>query len=282
MKKLFLLTIAAMFAACSNDSFNEEIVNPTDEVELVTLNFSPYKMESITRAAQAVSDFATHLDIWIIEGTNTIEYHQSSSTTGFGSLSITLNKTKTYTLYAVAHRCSGDASLSDGIITFPDNKVTASFFYSTTFSPATVTSLTCEMQRIVGQFRLEITDALPDEVTQMKFTVMSTGTTYNVSTGASGSPINKETLYASISKNDDKSANFTVTILPDNQTDTSNFDIKVEALNSSNEVIRERTFEDVPIKAGYKTTYAGAFFIYSDMSISFTANDWESFDTVNF
>ena len=281
---LIMSFIAAMFSACSTD-VNDEFTSTNDNVpqpEQVTLSFSPYSMENATRAS-AVSAFATHLDVWISDGTTTTDIHQSTSDATFGTVSLTLDKTKTYTLYAIAHNCTSAATLTGNIVSFPDNKVTQSFFYKTEFTPAETTSLSCVMNRIVGQFRFEIADAVDDDCTQMKFTVYQTGTTFNVSTEESGSPIDKVTHYTSFTKNQtDGSANFTVTILPDDQTDTSYFTIKVEAMKANNDVIQERTFTDVPIKASYKTTYHGTFFIDEAVTSTFTVNDWSSFDTVEY
>lgn len=274
---LFFGLLASLLVSCSSNTDDDK----PGETQMVTLSFSPYEMSSFTRTATSISEYCTHLDVWIVNGTDVIDLHQTSGT-GFGSMSVALDKTKTYTMYAIAHRCTANATLTGNVISFPESKVTHSLYYTTTFSPSTTTSLSCLMTRIVGMFRIEMTDALPDECTQMKFTVYQTGTTYNIATGESGSPTDKETLYTSINKNNDGSASFTVTIMPDDQTNTSHFDIQVDALAANDDVIETRTFTDVPIKANYKTTYRGTFFVTESMTMSFTADDWNSFDTVNF
>ena len=134
MKKQFFFALAAvLLAACSS-----EIEEPqSNEVE-VKLHFSNFQLnqEPITRSATSVSDYATKLDIWISDGTTTTPYQQEVGQNGFGSLSLTLNNQKEYTLYAVAHRVSsGHATLADGIISFPDDKVTHTFFVSRKFTP---------------------------------------------------------------------------------------------------------------------------------------------------
>ena len=161
-KLLFLATFCAAFCACANDASE---VMEDEETELVTLTFSPYEQSAMartTRAATSIASVVNHLDVWITDGTTTTDLHQTSTDAGFGTVSMTLDKTKTYTLYAMGHKADG-ATLTDGVISFTDDKVTHSMYYTTTFSPATTTSLSCLMQRIVADFRLEITDDIPTE-----------------------------------------------------------------------------------------------------------------------
>ena len=144
-------------------------------------------MNEMTRTATSISTVVTRLDVWIMEGGNTTAVHQSSSDDGFGLLSVTLDRTKTYTLYAVGHKCAEAATLSDGVVSFPDDKVTHSLWYTTTFSPATTTNLSCLMTRIVADFRLEITDDIPTSAVKFRFTIASVFDRWNVSTGGTHS-----------------------------------------------------------------------------------------------
>jgi hypothetical protein len=171
-----------VLTACSSDNMEELGVmsEPTD----VQMTFSPYTMEAMTRTAVSIADVVTKLDVWIYEsGSEVTAIHQAASDAGFGSLTVTLDKTKTYTLYAVGHKADG-ATLSDGVISFTDDKVTHSMFYTTTFSPATITSLSCLMTRIVADFRLEITDDIPTSAVKSRFTIASVFDRWNVTTGA--------------------------------------------------------------------------------------------------
>ena len=232
-------------------------------------------MEAMTRSAVSIADVVNHLDVWIYEsGTEVTSIHQTSSDADFGSLSVTLNKTKTYTLYAVGHKADG-ATLSDGVIAFTDDKVTHSMFYTTTFSPATTTSLSCLMNRIVADFRLEITDDIPAECKSFRFTVNGIFDRWNVSTGGTHSLDRVSTInYGGTS-----SVFNVYAIVTDAQT---THDITVTALDADGEPIQTRTFEDVPLRNGYKTTYRGTFFIDTPMTMSFTVGDWNEYDVVEF
>ena len=70
--------------------------------------------------------------------------------------------------------------------------------------------------------------------------------------------------------------------MPDDDSKTYNFNIKVEGLRSDDSVRDEMMFENVPIECGYKTTYRGTYYVTTAQEGSFVVEDWNSFDTVNF
>lgn len=294
-KSIFVAAmVVLMMASCSKDASDDVFnVQPSTSNVPVTLTFSPYEMEAMTRAgipgdnaggvhgeaemtraATSIASIVTHLDVWITDGTKTIDLHQTNSDADFGSLSVTLDKTKTYTLYAVGHKADG-ATLSDGVISFTDDKVTHAMYYSTTFSPATTTSLSCLMTRIVADFRLEITDDIPAECKSFRFTINSVYDMWSVTDGGTHSLDRVST----ISYGGTSSIFNVYAIVTDAQT---THDITVEALDADDQPIQTRTFADVPLRNGYKTNYRGTFFIDTPMSISFTVNDWNEYETVDY
>lgn len=270
MKKFLLSTMVVLccFGCSKNDVPNEE---PTE----VVLTFRPYEMEQITRAA--VSDFATRLDVWVYQAGSEVQVvHQQSTDEGFGSVALTLDKTKTYTLYAVAHKGSDVAALTSGVVAFPEEKTTHSFFYTETFSPATKTNLACVMQRIVGQFRLEITDDMPAAFKGLRLEIPQAPTRYNVSSGAC-TPVDRVSTLSwtgSVSS-------FNFFILADDE-DVTEYDITVTAHDADGETLQQRVFPGVGIKNNYRTTYRGAFFTDAPVAVSFTVADMQDFAVVNF
>ena len=263
-----------VLTACSSDNGEEPRVKSEEFTEVV-LTFSPYEQTAMTRAATSVATVVTRLDVWLINGDDVIALQQTSSDAGFGTITATLDKTKTYTLYAVGHKCAEAATLSDGVVSFPDDKVTHSLWYTTTFSPATTTSLSCLMTRIVADFRLEITDDIPAECKKLRFTVNGVFDRWNVTTGATHGIDRVSTInYGGTS------AIFNVyAIVTDAQTLHT---ITVEALDENDQEVQTRVFENVPLRNGYKTNYRGTFFIDTPMSMTFTVNDWNEFDVVDF
>lgn len=277
MKKIGFFALAAMvLTACSSESEEQSAFNDFPvENETVTINFSPYQMEAMTRSAVSIADVVNHLDVWIYEsGSEVTSAHQSTSDADFGSVSVTLDKTKTYTLYAVGHKADG-ATLSDDVISFADDKTTHAMYYTTTFSPAATTFLSCLMNRIVADFRLEITDDIPTNAVKFRFTVSGVFDRWSVTTGATHGIDRVSTInYGGTS------AIFNIyAITTDAQTMHT---VTVEALDENDAVIQSWVFENVPLRNGYKTNYRGTFFIDTPMSMSFTVNDWNEYDVVNF
>ena len=271
---IFAAIAGLLLAGCSSEQV-EELNVKNEELSEVTLTFSPYQMEAMTRTAVSIADVVTKLDVWIYEsGSEVTAVHQTTADAAFGSITVTLDKTKTYTLYAVGHKADG-ATLSDGVISFTDDKVMHSMFYSTTFSPATTTSLSCLMKRIVADFRMEITDDIPTSAVKFRFTVTGVFDRWSVTTGATHG-INR----VSTINYGGTSAIFNIyTITTDAQTLHT---VTVEALDENDDVIQSRLFENVPLRNGYKTNYRGTFFIDTPMSMSFTVNDWNEYETVDF
>ena len=279
---LFVCTmVCVMFhTSCSNDDHEGEFdvnINPPQGMRdtTVVISFVPrYQITPMTRAA--ISDAASRLDMWIYDGdTEVADVHQSSSEDGFGSVSLTLEKTKTYTVYAMAHKGDGAATLSDGVISFTDDKVRDTFWYTATFSPSESATITAVMCRIVAQFRLMITDDIPEEVKKMRITVGSVYDRWNVS----GSGVHQIDRISTVSYGG-TSKNFSVyAIVSDEQT---LHQVTVEALDASDGVVQSRSFSDVPLKNNFKTVYSGRFFTNTMMSLSFTTEDWNEYDAVTF
>ena len=273
MKRKFVFfwaAMAAMCVGCSSESDERRVSEPTD----VVLTFSPYDVSPMTRTAVSIADVVNHLNVWLVSGGDVIALQQTTSDTNFGTLTATLDKTKTYTMYAVAHKADG-ATLTDGVVAFTDDKVTHSMWYTTTFSPSTTTSLACEMTRIVADFRLEITDDIPAAVKKLRFTVSDVFDRWSVTDGGTHS-LDR----TSIINYNGTSAVFNIyAIVTDAQTTHT---VTVTALDENDQELQTRTFTDVPLRNGYKTNYRGTFFIDSQMTMSFTVGDWNEYDVVNF
>lgn len=270
--KALAVVAMAMLTACTDDGAGE-VAN--DETAEVRMTFSPYDVEPLTRAA--VADYATRLDVWIYDGDTEVQaVHQQSTDEGFASLSVQLEKSKTYTVYAVAHKAAGAATLNNGVVSWPDDKVTHSFFYSQSFSPATTTTLSCLMERIVGNFRLEVTDKVPEGVARMTIDMGVSPTRWNVE----GYGENAVSRVSSFTPAGGSSPTLSVFMLAGN--DEEKRDMTVTAYDGEDAVVQQRVFEDVSIRAGYRSTYRGAFFTSGEVSMTLTTNDWMDYETVDF
>jgi len=275
MRKIVLFMLATIMAACS--STDETMPVETAEV---TLTFTPYEVAPITRAATTIADYCTRLDLWLYEsGTEFGSVHQSSTDDTFGTITLTLDKTKTYTLYAAAHKGTAPATLTSSVITFPDDKTTHTLYYTTTFTPSATTQLSCLMTRIVSQFRMETTDPVPEACKQLRFTLSNVYDRWSVTDGPTHQVDRVSTVALTSLRNDGTVAVSIHAIATDAQTAHT---VTVEALDASGASIQSRTFENVPLRNGYRTSYTGAFFIDTPMTMTFTANDWIELTPVSF
>ena len=270
-----------LLAACSSDKV-EEPQNPDDLVE-VKLNLKGFSLETeaMTRAATSVGDYVTKLDIWLYESGNEFaSFQQESSDSDFGSLSLTLNLTKEYTIYAVAHRNSvGHATLSNAVISFPEDKITHTFFVNQTFTPTRGMSLQLTMQRIVAQFSFNTTDAVPDWCKTMRFTISNVFDRWNVSTGGTHQ-LNRVSTININSTRDDGSVTCNVYAIVTSE--NTNHDILVEALDANGKVQESHQFTAIPLMNNRRTIATGAFFTDAASGFSFLAQDWGEETTVNF
>ena len=281
MRKNLLFALAiGLLCACSSDKV-EEPQNPDNLVD-VNLNLKgfTFETEAMTRATTAVVDYVTHLNIWLYESGNEFtSFHQTSSDSGFGTLSLTLNNTKTYTLYAVAHRCTSAASLSDAVISFPEDKVTHSFFIKQTFTPTKGMSLNLTMNRIVAQFSFVTTDAVPDWCKALRFTISDVYDRWNVNSGCTHQINRVSTINITSTKPD---GSVTCNIYAIVTSESTNHNILVEAIDANGEVQESHQFTNIPLKNNRRTIATGAFFTDAASGFSFLAQDWEEETTVNF
>lgn len=304
MKKYFALLSCALMAltACEKNALEEStVMNPVNaDPQEVVLTFSPYEQEAMTRAGvecssvlptrsatraggdpTSIATIATRLDVWLYQDGQEVQaIHQTSADADFGTVALTLDKRKTYTLYACAHKDTGAATLQDGIITWPGAKMTHSMFYTQTFTPAETTTLSCLMQRIVAQFRLETTDAVPSEADRITITVDAAPAAWNVS-GYGMNPRDYTATYQGYNLNQDGSVTLSAFVIADPDESVLHT-VTVTAYDTAGQPLQQRTFDDVPLCNGYRTTYRGAFFTDTAFTSTFTVSDWQEFDTVEF
>lgn len=284
---LFMCAFVGMVVSCESPS-DEPSAQVSGQIQipqyaedtLVTIKFTnpDIFMQAMTRAD--VSTVATRLDMWLTDGETTTEIHQASTDADFGNAAVSLNKLKTYTLYAIAHRGSAAATLADGVISFPDDKVTQTFWYTTTFSPSTTTTLNCELSRIVGMFRIETTDAVPEACKKFRFVFADSYTRWNVN-GTPANQTDRTSEIAVTSTNPDGTVALSLYVIPENLTGTTNVEVTVTALDADDQAIEQKAFT-APIRANHKTIYRGAFFTTSALSMAFSVGDWVTDDVIEY
>ena len=283
MKK-FLFLLAALTASVACNKFqgpSAQLSPEADEFHVVTFTFPSYTIEPMTKAVVPIGDLITRLDVFLIDGadTTTVSQSKTDNPSDFGTVSFTLNKTKTYTLYAVAHKSNSAAVRQGTKVSFIDDRILDTFAYSNSFCPGDATSLSCVMSRIVGMFKVTFTDALPDDLAKVQFSVSGCGLAYDFASGASTNPGTRVATINNPSSANDGTTTFKIYSIAPNASDAANATIVVSALDANDDVIETKTFENVPIKAGYSAAYRGVFFVTTPVSGSFSGPDsWNDFE----
>jgi hypothetical protein len=277
MKKVLLLMTAALtLAACTKEK-------PLSNTESVKINFTPYDVAPM-KATSSVSTVCSRLDIYIIEQgtTDTLRIHQARDiNTDFGSATVTLKTNKTYNLVAVAHNSTDTCTFNGGIVSFSGDIIKQTLVADTTFSPGDGLSLNVVMQRIVGMFKMRVTDAIPTDITGFQFTISPSGRKFDISTMQSTDPAERTHTINSVSTDNNGVAAYNVYVMADDMTNVKYVDIEAKALNPTNDG-EVRQFTQVPIKNGYVTTYSGTFFITFGMDFSFSVDDWTEYGSFTF
>lgn len=269
-KSLSFLSLLLLLCGCEN-SFTSSTPMPSDDVQ-VRFRFQPYDIEPMSRAVTAISEYATHLDVWVYDSDDLVtEFHQSSTDDGFGTVAATLNSTKTYQVYAAAHRCASNATLTADLLSFPDDKLTHSFFTTYEVTPVKGTTYNVTMPSIVAQLQFTTTDAVPADVKAFRFTIYNIFDRWDVLSGGTHN-LDRVTTFDSFSKKQDNTVTFNLYAIV---TDTSTpHDVLVEALDENGDEVESHLFEDVPLRNGYRTIASGAFFTNAAASFVFKADEW--------
>lgn len=278
---VMLFAIVMAMASCQ-----KEVVRllPEGAEKKVTLKVSsfekiPFGMDTKSGSTQTLEDLCTKLNFAIFDGeTKEESVVQTIGDEDFGTISLQL-KQGTHSVVVIAH--NGDASAT---ITTPDKvsfgnkttqKMTDTFYY---YGEITVgkdaQTYNLNLERAVAMIRFNIGDEFPENVTQMKFYYNGGSSTLNPITGF-GCVTSKQTEIFDVTPQEKRFELFT---FPHSVNDTLN--LTVSALDSLENVIKEREFEEVPVTVNMITTYTGDFFAggtssYTMSQIAISANgEW--------
>lgn len=301
MKKLMLFALALLAAACEKPILNEEDAVTKNEANVI-LHFTQFEQEPFsvgggspaavtTRAATDITELCSRLNIAIFDadGTKVKTVAQKEGDSSYGTVALTLTA-GTYRLVVIAHNCDGSATItSTEKVTFPNNKVTDTFYY---YGDLVVTdakqSYDLTLTRAVAMFRLVLTDeSVPSNVAKLKFYYLGGSSTFSPKDGY-GCVNSKQTEIRPVPADFISGTAFEIFTLPHTEDDVLT-KLTVTALDANDNVIKERTFENVPITRNQVTRYTGSFFgsggggSTSDGTLRLTADpDWDSVNGYTF
>ena len=291
MRKIMLLALTLLLAACEKPVIDEDLVATKDAN--VILHFKQFEQEAFTRAATDITELCSRLNIAIFdaEGTKVKTVAQKEGDSSFGTVALTLTA-GTYRLVVIAHNCDGSATItSTEKVTFPNNKVTDTFYY---YGDLVVTdakqSYDLTLTRAVAMFRLVLTDeSVPSNVAKLKFYYLGGSSTFSPKDGY-GCVASKQTEIRPVPADFVSGTAFEIYTLPHTEDDVLT-KLTVTALDANDNTVKERTFENVPVTRNQVTRYTGSFFgsggsggsSSSDGTFHLTADpDWDSVNGYTF
>ena len=253
-----LLVLMAMLAACEKPLLGEDAVGDSPTEANVILRFTQFELEAFTRAATDITSLCSRLNIAIFnsEGTKVKTVAQKEGDSNYGTVALSLAE-GTYQLVVIAHNCEGSATItSSEKVTFPNNKVTDTFYY---YGDLVVTSETqnydLTLTRAVAMFRLVLTDEnIPSAVAKFKFYYTGGSSTFSPKDGY-GCVNSKQTEIRTVASD----GVYEIYTLPHTEEDVLT-KLTVTALDANDNTIKERIFENVPIVRNQVTRYTGSFF----------------------
>lgn len=286
MKQFMFIALALLLAACEKPVLdNEDAVTKKDAN--VILHFKQYEQESFTRSATDITELCSRLNIAIFDadGTKVKTVAQKESDAGYGTVALTL-ASGTYKLVVIAHNGEGSATItSTEKVTFPNNKVTDTFYY---YGDLIVTDATqsydLTLTRAVAMFRLVLTDEeMPSNVAKPEVLlprrlqhVQPEGRLRLRELEANGNPSCQRRRHLQ-----------RIFTLPHTEDDVLTKPT-VTALDQNDNIVKEKVFENVPVTRNQVTRYTGSFFgsggsQTSDGTIRLTADpDWDSVNGYTF
>lgn len=291
---LTLLTSCLLLLGCEAPYVGEPLVEEEENANVV-LEVSGFQvipfddgtsasMNPSSRADQPITDLCSRLTFVAYQGDNKMrQVSQKQGDKDFGTVAFALPTGK-YTFAIIGYNSDGACTVSSlDKISFKDNRATDTFLYCEELEVTDQkTTHDVKLNRVVAKIRFTLTDeAFPTEVTQMKF--YYTGGSSTLSALSSyGSVNSKQTVKLDITSGQRE---FEVYTIPHAETGT--LKMTVTALDASGNTVKERVFEDVPVRRNAITAYTGNFFEgaaeSSELSFGMSANgEWEDGDEVAF
>lgn len=253
--------------ACEKPVFDNTGAEDTEAGANVVLRFVYYEMEPMasyalqgehSRAATDITQICSRLNIAVFtdDGTKVKTLAQKQGDSDYGTVRLALND-GTYKLVVIAHNGEGSATItSEEKVTFPNNKVTDTFYYYGSLDVTTETkTYSLVLTRAVALLRMVITDqTLPAAVTKFKFYYVGGSSTFSPSAGF-GIVQSKQTEIRDVAND----GNYDLFTMPHTEEDVIT-KLTVTALDANDNAIAERTIENIPIRRNYITRYTGNFF----------------------
>ena len=267
LRLLLMLFAAMLMTACEKAVFDENEPPDTPETptneNLVTLTFNIAQLEqtsfsAITQQMRSTeaAKVCSRITLALYQDDARVKYINQKADDDFGKFTLTV-PSGNYKLLALAHSCDGNATTTAlNKITFPNNKVTDTFYYAADINATADMSQQLVLNRIVAMVRFVFNDAIPENVARLKFYYTGGSSTLDGTTGL-GCVNSKQTEYRTVDSHE-AGAQFELFTLPHDK--SGELKMTVSALDAADNVVKEMTFDAVPITVNTISEYSGNFF----------------------
>lgn len=258
-----LLTAVLSLAVCSCEKANLGPSETDPEAGVtdgytVRLNVAQIEQQPIGMGtgttAVALGDVCSRVS-YIVLNSNGQVYttkHQAAGNQGFGSLTIAL-PAGDYRVATVAHNGAGNLSVeANEKIKFKDNKVTDTYWGTADLTVSGPTDCTLHLQRVTARLCIDITDAMPAQVSRMEFYYTGGSSTLGTTTGY-GVVNSRQTEVRTVNADmAGRATQFELFTLPHN--DTGQLKLTVKALDAQGGTVAQAEYANLPVSRNATTT----------------------------
>jgi hypothetical protein len=246
--------------ACEKGYTAEEETKTGNEsnvtLRVKSIEMVPFENTTISRASTEMSELCSRLQFAVFkDGEKKKNISQQAGDAGFGEAAISLPEGD-YQLVVMGHSCTGTATITDlEKITFPNNKVTDTFYYYGTFTVGNDSKIVeLDLKRAVAMLRFNLTQPLTENIKQLKFLYTGGSSTFSAITGF-GSVKSHQTEIRDVASGQKV---FEVYTFPHAQ--EGKLKVTITALDANGTEIAETVMEEIPVEVNKISVYNGVLF----------------------
>lgn len=213
-----------------------------------------------TRASYAITDMCSRITFaFFNDGGKVKQISQKASDADFGHVQVSLPAGE-YEYVVLAHNGSANPTVSSlQEISFGNNgKLADTFYYYGTLDATESGTVNLSLKRAVAMVRFIVTDAVPAEVEQMKFSYTGGSSTFNAVTGFGCKNSRQGELFDVTNTAHNGQSQYDLYTFP--HADEGDLKLTVTALMGNGDEYKEGVFENIPVKINQITKFTGEFF----------------------
>lgn len=214
------------------------------------------------------------------------EIDQTSSSATFGVMTLENVKCGKYRLVCIGHNDSQHPDIDDPTDVAFTNYPNAYLFSQDVVLAQSTTSIDVPMAHASARIRFDLQGYIPEEVKGIQFTLDGVSANLNAITGYAKSTTTRVAT-GNVSETSRANKLFSTAVYTfltqDELSATDSYvTVSIAGLDESSNPVDSKTYEKVPLKIGYLTTFTGVFFDYNSTGVNFSVNSsWSDYVNVS-